>query len=92
MPVMRRNNAQNVIGAIMDRVLANFKWQISKVVEAAERAGYFSNWEELTRGHRRFVDEIRKGEQADVNWARALHIHIDRDCTPIDPQTCHGVG
>ena len=69
---MRRNNAQNVIGETMDELLENFKWQISQVVKNAGRAGYFTNREELTGEHRTFVDEIMKGERADVNWTKAL--------------------
>jgi hypothetical protein len=72
MPVMRRNNAQNVIGETMNELLENFKWQISQVVKNAGRAGYFTNREELTGEHRTFVDEIMKGERADVNWTKAL--------------------
>lgn len=69
---MRRNNAQNVIGETMDQLLTSFKRQISKVLRDAERAGYFSNQEELSGTNRRFVDEMAKEVQADVDWADAL--------------------
>jgi len=72
MPVMRRNNAQNVIGETMDQLLTSFKRQISKVFRDARRAGYFSNQDELTEDERSFIDEIVKGVQADVDWAEAL--------------------
>ena len=72
MPVMRRNNAQNVISETMDQLLTSFKRQISKVLRDAERAGYFSNREELRGANRRFVDEMAKEVQADMDWAKAL--------------------
>ena len=62
------------------------------MVRDAERAGYFSNRDELTGQNRRFVDEIVKGVQADVVGLGQSIIRIDRGCTPTDQQTCPCVG
>jgi hypothetical protein len=69
---MRQNNAQNVIGETMEELLTSFKLQVSKVFRDAKGAGYLSNQEELGRSNRRFVDEMAKEVQADVDWPNAL--------------------
>lgn len=72
MPLMRRNNAQSMVGETMDQLLTSVRRQISKVVRDAERAGYFKNREELRGTNRRFLDEMAKEMQADVDWPEAL--------------------
>jgi hypothetical protein len=62
----------NVIGETMDELLDTFKCQISAAVRNLERAGCFSNFEELDGGDRTFLDEVTKGPLAAVDWADVL--------------------
>jgi len=56
----------------MDELLDTFKCQISAAVRNLERAGCFSNFEELDGGDRTFLDEVTKGPLAAVDWADVL--------------------